>query len=141
MSGGLSTKGPTVANALRYVHDGTTWTFVELTKNAPWFLKAVAGPKTQKGDLKTVTVLTEIRNEFLKACGETPDDETAVAESETPAAAPMHASDDGVDPMDALDEVPDKVATAKPKTKAKAKQKKKRTQRRRPFLAAVVFGR
>ena len=60
-SGGLSTNGPTVAKRIDYQLDGKTWTFVELAKNAPWFLKGVGGPKSRKGDLKTVTVMNDIR--------------------------------------------------------------------------------
>ena len=50
--------------------------FLELDKNAAWFLKGVGGPKTQKGSLKAVDVLQLLRKTF--------DDLTAVAEGGAP---------------------------------------------------------
>ena len=43
---------------------GAIRTFVELDKNARWFLKGVGGPKTLKGDLKSVEVLTMLRSKL-----------------------------------------------------------------------------
>ena len=58
--------------------------FLEVAKHFDWVTKAVAGPKAQKGDLKNVRVIDDIREKLLAA--------PAVAE-------------DGEDPMDALDEL------------------------------------
>ena len=41
--------------------------YVKLSKNEVWFLKAVGGTRTQKGDLKAVNVFTDIRNASLNA--------------------------------------------------------------------------
>ena len=43
---------------------GSIRTFVELDKNARWFLKGVGGPKAVKGDLKAVEVLVMLRGKL-----------------------------------------------------------------------------
>ena len=53
---------------------------MELQKNAEWFLKGVGGPGAQKGDVKAVTVLQDLRDAFLKL---EPAVEPAVAEHES----------------------------------------------------------
>ena len=56
VKGGYNTKAEAAA-ALEYQVDGATHVYVELDKNAQWFLKGVGGPKARKGDLKAVKVL------------------------------------------------------------------------------------
>ena len=86
--------------------------YVKLSKNENWFLKAVGGTRTQKGDLKAVNVFTDIRNASLNA--EYDADATAVAEDEE------DEHDD--DPMMALDDIEEPTpAHAKGQAKAKAK--------------------
>ena len=122
LSGGLSSKGPSIANSIIYMQDGQSRTFVELSKNASWFLKGVAGPSSQKGDLKTVTVVNDIRETLRRSWMEPEDDETAVA------ADPGHDKDEDIDPMDALDAVVEKVPRLRAKAKAKPKQGPPRAQ-------------
>ena len=50
-------KAPTIATTVDYRIGNTTHRFVEMDKNAAWFLKGVGGPKTRKGELKAVQVL------------------------------------------------------------------------------------
>ena len=64
ITGGLQVKGASNAPCMYYTMDGTIWPFVELDKNARWFLNTVGGSVTNKGDLKTVNVLSEIRAAF-----------------------------------------------------------------------------
>ena len=53
--------------------------FVELQKNDEWCVKGVGGPGTQIGDVKSVTVLQDIREAVLKLKSAV---EPAVAETE-----------------------------------------------------------
>ena len=127
MTGGFSAKSPMLARCI-YYRDGTrTWTFVELEKNARWFLQAVGGPGTLKGDLRTVHVMTDIRHAFHVACGETPTT-TAVAE---PAA--VADPEDDIDPMDELDNI---VEVDEPNAKSKKKKKQKSKPRGQPKAKA-----
>ena len=85
--------------------------FVELDKNAEWFLKAAGGAKVQKGDFKAVCVIDDIRyniDEAIKA-------ETAVEEEE----------EDDYDPMDELADFYQKTTAPKPKQRSKPKAKPK----------------
>ena len=52
IKGGYNTRG-LAGFSMEYKIDGTTHLFVELDKNAPWFLKGVGGTKIQK-ELKTI---------------------------------------------------------------------------------------
>jgi len=93
-----------------------TFRFLQLDKNADWFLKGVGGGKCQKGDLKYVNVMEAIRVKFNQ--GEDFDDDgPAVAEKNDACAATD--DDESDDPMDALD-----VVMATPE-KPKAPPKKK----------------
>ena len=58
ITGGLQCKGPQTGPCIHYTMGGTIWPFVELDKNARWFLNTVGGSVTNKGDLKTVNVLS-----------------------------------------------------------------------------------
>ena len=108
MSGGFHAKFEVVPVIL-YQSDTTTHRFVELNKNATWFLKGVGGLHTSKGDLKAVQVLVAVAAQFCRADG------TLDAEAET------QDADSGEDPMDVLDDV--LSPKAKAKTKGQAKQK------------------
>ena len=91
-------------------------TFVRLAKNDHWFLKGVAGPGTQKGELKAVTVMEDLRAELERrwvsqeseAEPKVAAEESAVA-AKTPAVAETsfdsQDAHEDVDPMEALDEV------------------------------------
>jgi hypothetical protein len=59
MSGGFHAKFEVVPVIL-YQSGTTTHRFVELNKNAQWFLKGVGGLQTSKGDLKAVQVLQAV---------------------------------------------------------------------------------
>ena len=61
ISGGFCRK-PLGAQSIEWTSGNKTQRFVELAKNAEWFLKRVGGAKAQKGDLKAVTVFEEIRD-------------------------------------------------------------------------------
>ena len=101
ISGGYNARGE-AARSIQYQVDGAIHTFLELDKNAAWFLKGVGGPKTQKGSLKAVEVLQLLRKTF--------DDHTAVAGGgDSAAVSPPRASqnpDDDIDPMDEMDALP-----------------------------------
>jgi len=91
------------ANSIQYTDGDTVHLFVELEKNALWFLKGVAGPGVKKGDLKYVDVLNEIKAAFAKAYGEDDTDEASAAVAGASAVADGSAVvDDDADPMDAL---------------------------------------
>jgi len=102
ISGGFSARRFVVSTIT--VDDTTASdTFVDVTKNADWFLKIVGGDAMQKGSLKAVTVLAELDHK-LKA-QHFPS--TAVAGESTAVAAesdsPPAVDDVDADPMDALD--------------------------------------
>ena len=101
---------PLSAPSPQEVTDKIHMRFVEVAKNSEWFLKAVGGVKTQKGELGSVRVLEELRNRLSKKC------DAAVADD----------SEDDIekedDPMDALDDV---LETPCKKTKSDAKPKAK----------------
>ena len=95
ISGGFSSKTFVVQTIMV---DAVTKTdsFVEVTKNADWFLKTVGSDVTQKGQCKAVKVLNELSDK-LKTQHLLP---TSVAsESDSPPAV----ADADYDPMDALD--------------------------------------
>jgi hypothetical protein len=107
-------KTPTVATTIDYNIGTTTHRFVEMDKNAVWFLKGVGGPKTQKGELKAVQVLQEIREKFQRACVDVPyGHDLAVVTGEEGDTQYQDADDD---PMNALDDVVDTLV--KPHAKA-----------------------
>ena len=121
ISGGFLVK-PLSAPCLQIVTDEIHMRFVEVNKNSEWFLKAVGGAKTQKGELGSVKVLDELRKHMetnpSAAVADSNADDNAVADS--------NAVADEVDPMDVLDDVletPCKKAkyNANPKAKPKAK--------------------
>ena len=101
ISGGFLAK-PLAAQSLMVSASGQSHRFVELKKTAEWFLKAVGGPKTQKGDLKAVTVIEDIRDK-LTDCTMGVD----VDFDEDLAVADPSAVADEADPMDALEYILD----------------------------------
>lgn len=116
IQGGYSSR-PEAGTCIQYQVDDRVETFVELDKNATWFLKGVGGAKTQKGDLKPVLVIDMIRHTFkLKLAGDV-DTTAAVADAEP---------EEDADPMDALDEITDFVPDVK-KAVLKQKNAKKET--------------
>ena len=63
IQGGYSSV-PSTATVVQTTQDGIVDTFVELDKNASWFVKGVGGTGVKKGDLKSVDVLSVIRRCF-----------------------------------------------------------------------------
>ena len=94
-----------VVPIIRFTTGTETHEFVELDKNAQWFLKGVGGPGTGKGDLKAVEVMNTIRHRF-----NIHQTESAVADEE-----PATEAADADDPMNALDDVLKPSAKGKPK--------------------------
>ena len=96
---------------------GTIRTFVELDKNARWFLKGVGGSKAVKGDLKAVEVLAMLRAKLK-------DREAASRTRGAAVAAPFLPDADrflqvepstDIDPMDELDAIAVIDSSAQPK--------------------------
>ena len=104
-----------MAPSVSYTTGKKTHKWVQLSKNATWFLKGVGGTSVRKGDLKAVNVLNVIRKRFHNAAGI--EDITAVAEDEDAEEPKESCSDDN---MDALDDIATPVAKARAKAKAKA---------------------
>ena len=118
IKGGYNTRGE-AAHSIQYqIHD-TTHLFVELDKNAPWFLKGVGGTKIQKGDLKPVRVLDVLRETLDRKLEQEPDAAAAVAGGQLSAvAAAQSEADEDIDPMDQMDDLVEVVpkANKKPRT-------------------------
>ena len=122
VKGGFNTR-PETAPIIRYQTSPTTvCRFVELDKNATWFLKGVGGAKTVKGDLKPVQVLQEIRQQFNIACGEDQPHTTAAAVAGIE--DDSQDSEQAGDPMDDLGDIVVALPTAKSKPKPKAEAKR-----------------
>ena len=100
-----------IAPCIRYQVNGKTRTFVLVDKNAPWFLKGVGGKDTQKGDLKPVDVLKVLRQRFQSHAESPPH--PAVAEEGS------QESEQYVDPMDAMDQLPGVQPKKAPKKASK----------------------
>ena len=88
---------------------GAIRTFVELDKNARWFLKGVGGPKAFKGDLKSVEVLAMLRAKLKDREATSRIRGAAVAATVLPDAVVEPIAD--IDPMDELDA----ITSAQPK--------------------------
>jgi hypothetical protein len=117
VKGGYNTKAE-VAAALEYQVDGATHAYVELDKNAQWFLKGVGGPKARKGDLKAVKVLDLLRKviSVQHGLGDADEGHAAVAAGSDPSAVAdteddTQEADVDTDPMDAKDDVEEVEAT------------------------------
>ena len=95
----------------------TIHTFVQLDKNAQWFLKGVGGGCTQKGDLRSVDVISHIRDRMI-------DPQKAVA------------GDDDYDPMYDLMQVADDTTSKPNKVKQQQSGVHKLTMPTRPPCAA-----
>ena len=130
--GGYNTRGEP-ARSIEYTVGNTSHTFVALDKNAPWFRKGVAGPAVRKGDLKAVQVMQMMRHKLNQKLG-LDDDNTAVADTARAAVAEPHCDsqtpDADVDPMDAMDDLPD--------TPVKASRAPKKLASRDPCRAVVM---
>lgn len=102
ITGGLIGNNAFMANSIQCQMHECTWTFIELDKNAKWFLKAVAGHDKGrlKGTLHTVGMISDICDK-IDSIGFQPL--TAVVE---PAVA-EHANNcsDDADPMNQLGDV------------------------------------
>jgi hypothetical protein len=123
---------------IQYQAGDTIHTFVELDKNATWFLKGVGGAKTQKGDLKPVHVIDMLRHSYKIKVTCDPNAGAAVAEGSMTAVAASpsdgQAPTDDVDPMDALDS----IAEAKTPPKAKPDKTKRGLFRAEPQRLEVA---
>ena len=108
VTGGYITRHELVP-CIRHQTGTTTHDFVELDKNAQWFLKGVGGPKCNKGDLKPVLVLDEIRSKLRLATPQSRSDAPAPASAIPNAASSAVAGDDADDtdddPMCTLDDI------------------------------------
>jgi hypothetical protein len=126
VSGGFS-RTPSNANSIKIMNSisNTMEVFVQLEKNGHWFLKGVGGPGTQKGDLKSVHVMNDIRVQFDEVCAGIQDLHSAVAAEED------ESQDEELDPMDALDDVQlaEPAALAKLNTGRRTIRKQKRSLR------------
>ena len=100
ISGGVGGTKPISTKIMKLPMDGAIWRFVQLDKNAEWFLRGVGGSGTAKGMLKAVEVLLYIRDKFNGGDADG-SEETAVAANS--AVAGGDADGDDVDPMDELD--------------------------------------
>jgi len=133
--GGYNTRGEP-ARSIEYTVGGTLHTFVALDKNAPWFLKGVGGSGVRKGDLKSVHVMQMMRHRLNLKLGLT-DDNTAVADTARAAVAEPHCDSQttnaDVDPMDAMDELPDTLVRA-----SRSRLPKKLALERDPRRAVII---
>jgi len=97
-----------MAPSVSYTTGKKKHNWVQLSKNATWFLKGVGGKSVRKGDLKAVNVLNVIRKRFHNAAGI--EDITAVVEDEDAEEPKESCSDDS---MDALEEIAPQVTPAR----------------------------
>ena len=122
---------PEAAACIQYQMGERLDTFVELDKNANWFLKGVGTVKTVKGDLKPVKVIDMIRHTFNMSLPGEADATTAVDASATAAvavegiAAVADSPAQDFDPMDQMEELETQVASRRQKAKAKEDARKK----------------
>ena len=114
ISGGFLHR-PLTAPCIRVLSGSTTHRFVEVAKNSEWFLKAVGGAGTQKGDLKSVNVLEDMRKQLE-------DIENAAVAGDAAVADANDEAEMEHDPMDEIDDVQDTPTKAKNKTKPKSKK-------------------
>ena len=112
-------KHPELARSVEYTVRDTICTFVELDKNAKWFLHGVGGPTIVKGDLKAVRVILAIRDKLSQPTVVEEEEVTAVAGEDHD----TQNQDDDDDPMNALDDVVEALPSPKAKAKGKAKAK------------------
>ena len=116
--GGFSAEHLT-APSIPFPMGKVTYKFVQLSKNATWFLKGVGGKSAKQGCLKALNVLKELRKRYNEVAGV--DTTIAVAEDQG-----ENADDDIMNCLDDLaTPVPVPVAKAKAKAKGKGKAKAK----------------
>ena len=108
IKGGYNRSGKR-GSSISYQVDNTIHVFVELDKNAEWFLKGVGGTKIQKGELKAVRALQMIRELFQKKLETEPDAAAAVDQEQLSAVAGSQSEsreqDGDFDPMDQMDDL------------------------------------
>ena len=148
ITGGFN-RTPSVAPSVQYTQGHKQHTFVELNKNAPWFLKEVGGSDIQKGDLKPVQVLHDLRAKYndAYAAAVAADEDAAVAEhnaievdGDKNAAVAGHdangvAGDEDDDPMNALDDLVTSTHKATPTPKAAVRTKQRPDRAEMKFIA------
>ena len=61
ISGGYNSRNEP-AHSIKYQVDTNAYHYVELSKNARWFVKAVGGANMSNGELKSVSVVSMLRN-------------------------------------------------------------------------------
>ena len=105
IKGGYNSKAET-ATTIEYEVDGVRSVYVQLDKNALWFLKGVGGAGTYRGGLQSVTVIELLRTWFTAGYVN-----SAVAESQSQSDSqesdPMGGctpSKNEADPMDGMDD-------------------------------------
>ena len=106
IKGGYNARGE-AGQSIQYQVDDTIHVFVELDKNASWFLKGVGGSKVQKGDLKPVQVMNLLRSRFQQKLDDDPDAQATDAGNQLSAVAGSQSEsqepEEDVDPMDSMD--------------------------------------
>ena len=121
VTGGYGGKTAQSAPAVQYSVDGAIHLFVELDKNAAWYLKGVGGRDVQKGDLKAVDASDVLRAAFNEKI------RSVSAEEASPCKAGAVADDsqevDDIDPMDAMDDLPLAVTPTRKRLRTKKGEK------------------
>lgn len=136
IKGGYNKRGE-AAHSIQYQVGGATHVFVELDKNAHWFLKGVGGPGVQKGALKPVHAMQLLRDRFQQALHDGPGGNEQLGAVETQenlsaVTGPLSESQETDDP-DPMDEMVEMVEVVAKKKTAKAKQRA-----RHPIRAAIA---
>ena len=99
--------------------------YVKITKCEDWLLKAVGGPLTQRGALKRVTVVDELRTKMLANTNTAECAEPAPPVNSAVAEAPAEAAAEAADPMLALDDVASEATTTPNKKPRKSRAPKR----------------
>ena len=124
IKGGYNKRGE-ASQSMQYRVGDITHVFVELDKNAAWFLKGVGGAKVQKGDLKPVLAIQLLRERLQQKIDGESGTEAAVGQGHLSAVAGSQSEsqepDEDIDPMEEMDDLVDVAPQAKKKPKAKAK--------------------
>jgi hypothetical protein len=139
IKGGYNSKAET-ATTIEYEVDGVRSVYVQLDKNAIWFLKGVGGTGTYRGGLQSVTVIELLRTWF--AAGYV---NSAVADSQSQSESqesdPMGGctpSKDEADPMDGMDDEDSGTLATPHGNKSASKQANAQAKHRSSFLELEV---
>jgi len=101
--GGLSSK-LYILGTIDVFHNAEKVSFVEVSKNADWFLKMVGGNGCVKGGCKAVRVIQELHAEVVRIAGDGQPELDYPPPAVDDAAGDVDGTGDAVvDPMDALD--------------------------------------